>query len=80
MADRTSAEIFGSIFEMLSENPDERNKGIAKRIWSMIDAYDFNAYQMYVDDSLKMLELAREVRDEESGDDEVATLQYGPIG
>ena len=32
MADRTAARIFGTIFELLAENPTDDHKSIAKKI------------------------------------------------
>lgn len=58
MADRTSAEVFGIIFEMLAENPTKENKALAKRIYQLTRNYDFNAYQMDVDEAGIILELA----------------------
>lgn len=59
MADRTSARLFGKIFELLAKNPSEENKAIAKEIWPLRGDYDFNEYQMYADDHLLKLGLAR---------------------
>jgi hypothetical protein len=58
MADRTSAALFGEIFEMFaeSEQPDLR---IVKRLWVMTRGYDFSACQMDVDDALMKLGLAK---------------------
>lgn len=59
MADRTSAGLFGKIFELLAKNPTEEHKKIALEIWPLQSDYDFNQYQMYADDSLKTLGLAK---------------------
>jgi hypothetical protein len=59
MADRTSAELFGSIFKMLAENPTEEHKEIAGRIYSMVSHYDFSDYQMYADEACVALDIAR---------------------
>lgn len=59
MADRTSARLFGRIFELLAKNPTEEHKRIAKEIFSETRDYDFNNYQMNVDDELIKLGLAR---------------------
>lgn len=58
MADRTSARLFGTIFELLAENPTEDHKTLARKIFDETGDYDFNNYQMYVDDALIKLGLA----------------------
>jgi hypothetical protein len=59
MADRTSAGVFGGIFKLLAENPTEEHKRMAKTISSMTKEYDFSPYQMYADDDLIKLGLAK---------------------
>lgn len=59
MADRTSASVFGKIFDLLAENPTEEHKRIAQEIWPMRGEYDFSDYQMYCDESLIKLGLAK---------------------
>lgn len=59
MADRTSAALFGKIFELLAKNPTDENKKIALEIWPFRSEYDFNEYQMDADDSLQILGLAK---------------------
>ena len=58
MADRTSAGLFGTIFELLAKNPTEEHKAMAKEIFSKTGYYDFSNYQMDADDSLIALGLA----------------------
>lgn len=58
MADRTSAGLFGTIFELLAKNPTDEHKAIAKEIFSKTGDYDFNNYQMYADEALLTLGLA----------------------
>ena len=58
MADRTSASLFGKIFDLLAKNPKE-NKAIAAEIYPMRKGYDFSDYQMYCDESLIKLGLAK---------------------
>ena len=58
MADRTSAEIFGNIFNLLAENPTDENKLLAQRIYKMI-IYDFSDCQMYADEAGLILGIAR---------------------
>jgi hypothetical protein len=52
MADRTSAEIFGKIFELLAENPTDEHKEMAAKIYPMAGNYDFAPYQMDADEAL----------------------------
>jgi len=59
MADRTSAALFGKIFDLLAKNPSDENKAIAKEIWPMSCDYDFAPYQMNADESLIKLGLAK---------------------
>lgn len=58
MADRTSAEIFSMMFEMLAENPTEEHKKMAKKLWPKRMHYDFSDYQMGCDKALLKLGLA----------------------
>jgi hypothetical protein len=58
MADRTSAALFGKIFDLLAENPTDEHKAIARKIAPETREYDFNAYQMGCDKSLIALGLA----------------------
>lgn len=60
MADRTSAAIFGKLFELLANNPTKDNKELANEIYyELIDQYDFSTYQMCADDALISLGLAQ---------------------
>ena len=59
MADRTSAEVFGRVFQILAKNPTDENKEIAKELFSYTNEYDFSHYQMYADESLIALGLAK---------------------
>lgn len=57
MADRTAAEIFGRIFELLAaaKNGDSDPELIARDVFEMTKAFDFSTYQMYADDALEEL-------------------------
>lgn len=70
MADRTSARIFGSIFEFLAETPDDRSKEFAVKMWTLMEesGYDFSYYQMGADDALIALGLACTGKDEDGED------------
>ena len=78
MADRTSAALFGSIFGVLAERCDDRDKEYALRFWELKEegGYDFDDYQMYCDASLLTLGLARIVDDDEYPGDK--RTEYGP--
>jgi hypothetical protein len=63
MADRTSAEIFGTLFEYLAEErSDGRTRAFARKMWGTTGSYDFSNYQMGCDDALIKLGLARMVK------------------
>lgn len=57
MADRTSARLFGRIFEQLARE-SEKNKDFAEWLWDEAKGYDFCSYQMDCDDALLALGLA----------------------
>ena len=59
MADRTSAHLIGAFFKHLAEDPTESNLKMAQKIWGMRLEYAFSDYQMYADDALVKLGLAR---------------------
>lgn len=59
MADRTSAGIFGYMFENLASDPTDKNKEIASKIFDKSCDYDFSNYQMCADESLIKLNLAK---------------------
>jgi hypothetical protein len=69
VADRTAADIFGHVFELLAEDPTEANKALARRLWPKRRAYDFHPRQMGADDALIALGLARsELRTEDGAE------------
>jgi hypothetical protein len=59
VADRTSANLFSVIFELLAENPSEEHKTMAKKIWKLTRNFDFSFDQMGCDAALVTLGLAR---------------------
>ena len=59
MADRTSAGLFGTIFQLLAENPTDEYKSIARKIYNLSHNYDFNQYQMDADEACVKLGIAR---------------------
>ena len=76
MADRTSAGLFGKIFELLAKNPTDEHKAIAKEIFAETGDFDFNYYQMYADEALMKLGLARKGVDPRYPEDG-ETILYG---
>lgn len=70
MADRTSAELFGILFDVLAQNPDEENKALAKQFFELSESYDFSYDQMYADEALIILDLAERKTDSE-GDEQI---------
>jgi hypothetical protein len=77
MADRTSAGIFGEVFEYLARQPQSPERdAFARRMWDLQGNYDFSPYQMDADDALVVLGLARREADPQYNDED--TLVYGP--
>ena len=70
MADRTSAELFGILFEVLAEEPTEENKALAKTFFNLSEKYDFTSSQMVADEALITLGLA-ERRISPEGDEQI---------
>ena len=59
MADRTSASVFATVFEALAEPGELDRKAVAAKLWRAMDDYDFSPYQMYCDEALVRLGLAK---------------------
>lgn len=77
MADRTSAALFGSIFDHLAEGkPSKKDRDFALWLWTQTGDYDFSEYQMDCDESLVKLGLAEKTKDEAGYE----TMLYGPEG
>ncbi len=59
MADRTSAALFGELFQDLAdqETPDLK---LVKKLWQKTRNYDFDYYQMNCDAALKKLGLCKD--------------------
>jgi hypothetical protein len=81
MADRTSAGLFGSIFEAIADgkplDPED--------IWDMTGGYDFSPYQMGCDDALEKLGLLHFCKNDACPDYDPEEYEpgvhvYGPIG
>jgi len=69
MADRTSARVFGEIFNLLAEESDiERIKDLAKNIYKISGSCDFHPCQMGADDACVELGLAYYGFDPDYGD------------
>ncbi len=66
MADRTSASLFAMIFEYLATDKNIGHaKKLARNIYGWTYNYDFRSYQMYCDEALLTLDLAKRDEDEE---------------
>lgn len=61
MSDRTSAAIFGYVFELLAENPSEEHKAIALKLYNFYVAqdYDFSPREMYAGEACLNLGIAK---------------------
>lgn len=77
MADRTSASLFAEIFRMLACDEPPDRKALAKKFWDESANYDFSPYQLYCDDALIKLGLARRGVDPEFPEDG-ETILYEP--
>lgn len=82
MADRTSARLFGEIFEMLAEEfpAGETRDRLAKRFWVMSRGYDFSDYQMDVPEALLKLNLAHMAVDPQYPEDGAIIIYEPPPG
>jgi hypothetical protein len=78
MSDRTSAEIFGQLFETLAsaDGPLDR-KEFAGWVWNCARGYDFHPCQMGADDALIKLGLATHAG---AAEDEEVVYHEGPVG
>lgn len=76
MADRTSASIFAMVFEYLAEDNSEKSREFARKLWDETRRYDFNPYQMYCDDALITLGLAKKGLHPEYPEDGEVTLYW----
>ena len=59
MADRTSAGIFGEMFNFLAEGGKKSKEDLIAFLWDSCHGYDFNYCQMDADESLEKLGLAK---------------------
>ncbi|AKT40111.1 hypothetical protein [Chondromyces crocatus] len=77
MSDRSCAEIFGKVFTILAEHPTEERMAIARKVWHECQECEFTPDQMFADEALVVLGLARlkeDPRHPEHGD----VWLYGP--
>lgn len=74
MTDSIGAELYGILFEVLAQDPNEENKALAKRFFKLIDESDFSYSQMNVDEALITLSLAKRRLDLEG---EQTVLYFG---
>ena len=80
MADRTSAEIFGRIFNLLAANPSTEHRQLARQIMQIGREYDFSPDQMYADEACLSLAIARDGLHPKYPQDGIVTLYYGDAG
>lgn len=77
MSDKRNAAFCATVFIMLAEEPTEKNKQNALRIWNAIDGYEFSAYHMGCDDALAVLGLYRRAVDPKYPNEGEVDI-YGP--
>jgi hypothetical protein len=81
MVDRIGAELYGILFEVLAQNPDEETKALAKQFFDLVDTSDFSYAQMGVDEALITLGLAEQSMDAE-GNEQIryfGDVSYTPL-
>lgn len=59
MSDRSSPEIFETLYNLLAENPTDEHKRIALRMWELSRQFDFCDEDLGADIALAKLGLAR---------------------
>lgn len=74
MADRSGAEIFGTVFQIISGDLGLSREELAARVWREIKNYDFTEDQMGVDDALVELDLAK--REPDPDDPDYTVIRY----
>jgi hypothetical protein len=79
MADRGSAALFATFFQLLAESPSNEHRAMAHKLWPLTRSYDFSPYQMYAEEALQTLGLARLGVNPEAPDEGEVWL-YGPDG
>lgn len=78
MSDRSSAELFGEIFNLIvGYVPKAEQPKVAGEFWKMSRGYDFSDYQMGCDDQLIELGLAHKAVDPDYPEDGEQTV-YEP--
>jgi hypothetical protein len=65
MADRTSAELFGNIFEYIAGHTKMDVEDFIVWLWKQQHNYDFSPYQMGCDDALLELGLAKYIKEDD---------------
>jgi hypothetical protein len=81
MADRTSAALFAMFFDWLAKKPDDKShREFAYELWQVTGDYDFAHYQMYCDDALLALGLAKKGVDPDYPEDGEMVLYLYPDG
>jgi hypothetical protein len=80
VSDRTSAGIYGEVFELLASDPTEQHKKWALKLWNGSFEHDFSPEQMDADKALKKLGLAIDGICEEFGDECVLYRRHSGKG
>lgn len=62
MADLKSAEIFAHVFKTLAEQNTQECVESANEIYKICKDYNFTANQLYADEALRKLGLAKEIK------------------
>ena len=76
MSDRSSPEIFATMFEFLADKPTEEHKRWALKLWRLSDNYDFAPETLECNKELEKLGLAHRGKDPDDPDEEIWI--YGP--
>jgi hypothetical protein len=79
MADRSAARILGRAFAVLAEQPDDRAKALARRLWDLTKGADFDPSQMGANEALLALGLGR-YRVDTNYPEDGERLHLGPEG
>lgn len=77
MSDKINAELFGILFDVLAQNPNEENKTLAKQFFKLSDSYDFSYSQLCADEALITLGLAKRGINPEWPDEGETVLYFG---
>ncbi len=81
MSDRSSAYIFGRVFELIDKHvPKGKRFTQARRFWTMSLEFDFGPSDMHADPALKRLGLARKGLSPDYPEEGPITIYLGEVG